>query len=96
MARERAEASHILVDTEAKALDLKQQIEGGADFAELARQHSSCPSGKKGGSLGQFGPGAMVAEFDEVVFSDIEIGEVSTPVQTKFGYHLIRVDRRVR
>ena len=94
--RARAAASHILVDNEALALELREQILAGADFGELARQHSSCPSGQKEGSLGQFGQGDMVPEFDDVVFSTIEIGEVSEPVETEFGYHLIRVDRRVR
>ena len=64
-----ASARHILVDSEEKCLELKAEIEGGADFADVARQHSSCPSGRQGGELGTFGPGQMVKEFDEVVFS---------------------------
>lgn len=91
----RARARHILVDTEAKAQDLKQQIEAGADFGELAKQHSSCPSGKSGGDLGEFGRGAMVPEFDAVVFSDLPIGQVSDVVKTQFGYHLLEVQARV-
>lgn len=91
----RAEASHILVKTEAEALDLKQQIADGASFADLAKQHSSCPSGKAGGSLGQFNQGDMVPEFDAVIFSDLPIGEVSDPVKTQFGYHLIEVQKRL-
>jgi len=90
-----AVASHILVTTEEQALDLKQQIADGADFAELAKQHSACPSGKSGGSLGQFNRGDMVPEFDAVIFSDLPIGEVSEPVKTQFGYHLIAVQQRM-
>lgn len=90
-----AVASHILVDTADQANDLKSQIEGGADFAELARSHSKCPSGARdGGSLGEFEQGRMVPEFDQVIFGDLPIGEISEPVQTQFGYHLIRVDMR--
>lgn len=88
-----ARARHILVSTEETALDLKKQIEEGADFAELARTHSSCPSGKRGGDLGEFAPGVMVKEFDEVVFS-ATVGETQGPVQTQFGYHLIEVTSR--
>ena len=91
----RAEASHILVDSEAKALELKQQIEGGTAFADLAREHSSCPSGQNGGSLGEFGQGQMVPEFDQVVFSDLPIGQISEPVKTQFGYHLLVVEKRM-
>lgn len=91
----RAEASHILVKTEAHALELKRQITDGASFADLARQHSSCPSGKAGGSLGEFSQGQMVPEFDAVIFSDLPIGEVSEPVKTQFGYHLIAVQKRL-
>lgn len=90
-----AVARHILVSSEKKAIDLKDQITEGADFAELAKKHSTCPSGQKGGSLGQFKKGAMVPEFDEVIFSDLPIGEVSAPVKTDFGYHLIEVEKRM-
>ncbi len=89
-----AAARHILVATEADCADLKKQIDGGADFAELAKAHSKCPSGAKGGALGTFGPGQMVKEFDEVVFS-APIGEVQGPVKTQFGYHLLEVTHRV-
>ena len=90
-----AVASHILVETEAEALDLKRKIEeDGADFADLAKSHSKCPSGNDGGSPGSFGRGAMVAEFDQVVFGDLPVGEISDPVQTQFGYHLIQVQQR--
>ena len=64
-----ANARHILVSSEEQCLDLKKQIEDGADFADIARKHSSCPSSHQGGDLGQFGRGEMVKEFDEVVFS---------------------------
>ena len=89
----RASARHILVADQAACEDLKKQIEDGADFADIAREHSTCPSGKQGGGLGQFGPGQMVKEFDDVVFS-AEMGKVHGPVQTQFGYHLIEVTER--
>ena len=88
-----ASARHILVDNEEKCLELKAEIEGGTDFADVARQHSSCPSGRQGGELGTFGPGQMVKEFDEVVFSG-ELNTVLGPVQTQFGYHLLEVTER--
>ena len=81
-------ASHILVKTEAEVNDLKAQIDGGADFAVLAREHSDCPSGAEGGDLGSFGHGAMVAEFDKSAF-ELKVGDVSGSVKTQFGYHLI-------
>ncbi len=89
----RASARHILVDDETKCLELKAQIEAGADFAELAKEHSSCPSRMQGGALGTFGPGQMVKEFDEVVFS-AELNTVQGPVKTQFGYHLVEVTAR--
>ena len=85
-----ASARHILVATEKECADLKQQIAGGTDFAELAAKHSKCPSGKRGGELGTFGKGQMVKEFETVVFS-APVGEVQGPVKTDFGYHLIEV-----
>ena len=88
-----ATARHILVDSEAQCLDLKSQIEQGADFGEIAKQHSSCPSGRNGGELGEFGPGQMVREFDEVVFS-ADLNTVQGPVKTQFGYHLLEVTGR--
>ena len=88
-----ATARHILVDTEEKCNELKAAIEGGADFADVARDNSSCPSGRNGGDLGEFGPGMMVPEFDKVVFS-AEVGTVQGPVQTQFGYHLLEVTSR--
>ena len=88
-----ATARHILVDTEEQCQALKDDISGGAEFADLAKQHSSCPSGQKGGDLGEFGPGMMVKEFDEVVFS-ADVGTVQGPVKTQFGYHLLEVTSR--
>lgn len=88
-----AAARHILVGSEDICSDLKDQISNGADFAELAQEHSQCPSGAQGGALGTFGPGQMVREFDEVVFS-APVGEVQGPVKTQFGYHLVEVTER--
>ena len=89
----RARARHILVETEDACQQLKDQIEAGADFGDMARQHSQCPSGKQGGDLGEFGQGQMVPEFDEVVFSG-EVGKVHGPVKTQFGYHLLEIVSR--
>ncbi len=89
----KASARHILVDSEQKCAELKQQIADGADFAALAKTHSSCPSGRSGGDLGTFGPKQMVPEFDQVVFS-APVGEVQGPVKTQFGYHLLEVTSR--
>ncbi len=86
-------ARHILVATEEQAVDLKNQIAAGADFAELARQNSSCPSGQRGGDLGSFRPGQMVREFNDVCFNEA-VGVVHGPVKTQFGYHLIEVTSR--
>lgn len=89
----RARARHILVDSEAVADGLKDDIQGGADFAEVAREHSLCPSSARGGDLGEFGKGQMVKEFEDVVFS-APVGETQGPVKTQFGYHLIEVTSR--
>jgi len=86
----KASARHILVDSAELAEDLKQQIEGGADFAQLAAEHSQCPSGSSGGDLGEFEQGRMVPEFDQVVFNEA-IGEIHGPIATQFGYHLIEI-----
>lgn len=88
-----ATARHILVDSEDQCELLKQQIIDGSDFAEIAQEHSTCPSGQRGGDLGSFGPGQMVQEFDSVVFS-APVNEVQGPVQTQFGYHLIEITSR--
>lgn len=89
----KASARHILVADEPKCKELKQKIVDGADFAAVAREHSTCPSGAKGGDLGSFGPGMMVREFDEVVFS-APVNVVQGPVKTQFGYHLLEVTSR--
>ena len=89
-----ATARHILVDTEEFCKELKTKIAGGEKFAELARAHSSCPSGASGGDLGSFGPGQMVPEFDKVVFS-ADLNQVQGPVKTQFGYHLLEVTSRI-
>lgn len=89
----KAKARHILVDTEGQCQELKKQIESGTDFADVAKQHSKCPSGRKGGELGEFQPGQMVKEFDDVVFS-AELNKVHGPVKTQFGYHLLEITSR--
>lgn len=89
----KAKARHILVDTEEQCQALKDEIAGGTDFAALAKHHSSCPSGQQGGDLGEFSPGMMVKEFDDVVFS-ADVNTVQGPVRTQFGYHLLEVTSR--
>lgn len=89
----KAKARHILVDTEDACNELKARILAGEDFAEVARAHSKCPSGRRGGDLGEFPRGAMVPEFDEAVFTG-EVGAVLGPVRTQFGHHLIEVTER--
>ncbi|MGZ0166069.1 MAG: peptidylprolyl isomerase [Planctomycetales bacterium] len=89
----RASARHILVADEETCLKLKADIEGGTDFAAVAKEHSTCPSGQKGGDLGEFGPGQMVKEFDTVVFND-DVNVVHGPVKTQFGYHLLEITSR--
>jgi len=85
-------AAHILVKAESQARDLAKQLDVGADFAQLAKQHSTCPSAKKGGDLGEFRKGVMVAQFDKVVFANgSEDKKYLGPVKTKFGFHLIQV-----
>jgi len=91
--RKTASARHILVKECEQCESLKAEIEGGADFAELAKQHSTCPSGKSGGDLGTFRERQMVKEFDDVVFS-AELNKVHGPVKTQFGYHLIEITSR--
>lgn len=89
----KASARHILVDTEEQCNALKDRIVGGADFVDVAKEHSKCPSSAQGGELGEFSPGQMVKEFDDVVFS-AEVNKVHGPVQTQFGYHLIEITSR--
>ena len=81
-------ASHLLVKTEEEALKLKEEIAAGKDFAKVAQEVSLCPSGQNGGDLGYFTKGQMVKEFEDACFS-MEVGEVSNPIKTQFGYHLI-------
>merc|ERR1711871_396780 len=88
-----ATASHILVKEKSLCEELKKKIEGGEDFASVAKEHSTCPSAKRGGDLGPFSPGQMVKPFDTVVFNE-EVGKVHGPVKTQFGYHLILVKER--
>lgn len=85
-------ASHILVKSERDAKHIKQQLSNGADFASLAKKHSSCPSAKKGGDLGEFRKGTMVKQFDQAVFAHgSEDKPFLGPIKTRFGYHLIQV-----
>lgn len=83
-------ASHILVKSEQEAIDLYNQIKEGLSFADAASKYSLCPSGYEGGDLGFFGKGMMVKPFEDAAF-ELEIGELSKPVQTQFGWHLILV-----
>ena len=88
---EQYDASHILLESEEDALAAIEEIEGGADFAEVAQERSTGPSAPNGGALGWFGAGQMVPEFETAVQS-LEEGEVSEPVQTQFGWHVIRLN----
>lgn len=83
-------ASHILVDTEQEAIKLREEILSGKDFEDVAAEHSNCPSGARGGDLGFFGRGQMVKEFENAAF-DLKVGELSDPIRTNFGWHLILV-----
>ena len=84
-------ASHILVATQEEAAALVEELNGGADFAELAKENSTGPTGPNGGNLGWFGAGMMVPEFEEAVMA-LEVGDVSEPVQTQFGWHVITLN----
>jgi foldase protein PrsA len=89
--KEQVEASHILVDDEKTAKEVKAKLDDGGDFAELAKEYSTDTSNAdSGGKLGYFGKGEMVAEFDDKAFS-MKKGEISEPVKTEFGYHIIKV-----
>ena len=94
MGGETVEASHILVDSKEKAEEILAEInEGNISFEGAAKEHSSCPSSQQGGNLGQFGRGQMVPEFDKAVF-EMNEGEIAGPVQTQFGYHLIKLNKK--
>lgn len=84
-------AAHILVETEEEAQEVIAELEGGADFAELAADRSTGPSGPNGGDLGWFGSGAMVPEFDAAV-KELEAGNISAPIKTEFGWHVIKLN----
>ena len=86
-------AKHILVKVEEKCQEILEEIIAGKVFEEAAQQYSTCPSGQKGGDLGEFGKGQMVKEFEEAAFA-AEIGQVVGPVKTQFGYHLIKVEAK--
>jgi peptidyl-prolyl cis-trans isomerase C len=90
MAVNQVRASHILVNTEQEAKNILEQLNAGKKFEELAKQFSSCPSGQKGGDLGFFTRGKMVPEFEQAAFS-MKKGQVSAPVRTAFGFHIIKV-----
>ena len=81
-------AKHILVDNEFEATDLIKKIDEGKTFESLATDFSKCPSGSQGGDLGLFGKGMMVPSFEKAVL-ELEVGKVSAPIKTQFGYHLI-------
>ena len=83
-------ASHLLVQTEAEAKELREEILNGRDFADVAAEVSLCPSGANGGDLGFFGRGVMVREFEEAAFS-MNVGDLSEPIQTQFGWHLLKL-----
>lgn len=87
---EKVKASHLLVETKEEAEKLREEILAGKEFAEVAKEVSKCPSGRMGGDLGYFGRGQMVPEFDSAAFT-LPVGEVSEPVQTQFGWHLLVV-----
>jgi parvulin-like peptidyl-prolyl isomerase len=83
-------ASHILVEKQSQALKVLEELRAGADFGGLAKKYSTCPSGKRGGDLGQFGRGQMVREFEQAAFS-LKPGQMTEqPIKTQFGYHIIK------
>lgn len=86
-------ASHILVESLEKADEIFKEINAGLDFADAAQKYSSCPSKNSGGNLGKFGKGQMVVEFENAVF-DMNVGDISSPVKTQFGYHIIQLNEK--
>ncbi len=94
ISQETVSASHILVESEEKAKDILTKIQSGEmTFEDAAKAFSTCPSSQRGGDLGEFGKGQMVPEFDKACF-EMEVGEMRGPVQTQFGFHLIRLDKK--
>ena len=89
MMSEKVNAQHILVQQKFEAEDLVKKLDEGKSFEDLASEFSMCPSGKSGGNLGEFGKGMMVKPFEDAAFA-LKVGETSKPVQTQFGYHLIK------
>lgn len=89
---EEVEASHILVDTEEEAKEVSEALKEKS-FEDVAKEKSSCPSKDQGGSLGSFSRGRMVPEFEEAAFQ-MNVGDISEPVKTQFGYHIIRLDNK--
>ena len=87
------QASHILVSEEEQAMEIKKALNEGASFEDQAKEHSSCPSNEKGGDLGYYPKGRMVPEF-ETAADELAVGEISEPVKTQFGYHIIKVTDR--
>ena len=87
----KVKAKHILVKTEDEAFEALYEVQHGKDFGEVAKARSTCPSANKGGDLGWFGRGAMVKEFESTAFS-LRPGEISRPVKTQFGWHIIKVE----
>jgi peptidyl-prolyl cis-trans isomerase C len=90
---ETASAKHILVDTLEQMKEIKKEITNGMSFEEAAQKYSKCPSAEQGGSLGSFTRGRMVPEFEKAAF-ELQVGEISEPVKTQFGYHLIQLDEK--
>jgi len=89
--RKEIRASHILVKTEDEAKNLLEEIKAGKAFADAAKEVSMCPSGHDGGDLGFFRRGVMVKPFEDAAFELKEMGDISEPVKTQFGWHLIQL-----
>jgi len=92
---ETVSAKHILVDSEDKAKEVIEKINSGTSFEDAAKEFSNCPSSEQGGNLGEFGRGRMVPEFEKAAF-ELSVGEISEPVQTQFGYHIIKVENKLQ